>query len=332
MEKAHRKTAQIIAAVLLALVALWASFKNIDGRDLLRSFAGVNWIWVAAAVAVSLVTVLILSWRWRVLLSPRENDSVGSLFRLNIVSQFFNIVMPGRIGDIIKAFLASRGRQAHLGFVLGTVAIEKIFDFLVFALLWAMAPVLFIVGDSVSGFPLPLYLVLPAALMLIFIAWKPRALLAAAKVFRRLLPARFREKALNSIDQGLQAFTQLRSPLRLALVIFGSFGVLGGQVLTNCLLFRAFGLDLPLSAGILVLLATQIINIPPSVPGRIGIFEFSVILALGVFPVTRDQSLSYAIMLHLVAYLPKIILGLAYVPGLDLPIGWRMKTPPPAAP
>lgn len=331
MEKPRRKTVQMIAAVLLALVALWASFKNINGRDLLRAFAGADWAWVSAAVAVSLVTVLILSWRWRVLLSPRENISVGALFKLNIVSQFFNIVMPGRIGDVIKAFLASHCRQAHVGFVLGTVAIEKIFDFLVFALLWALAPVLFIVGGSVGGFPMPLYLVLPAALMLIFIAWKPRSLLAAVKVFKRLLPAKVGEKALVAVDQGLQAFAQLRSPHRLVLVIIGSFGVLGGQVLTNVLLFRAFGLELPWGAGILVLLATQIINIPPSIPGRIGIFEFSVILALGVFPVTRDQSLSYAILLHLVAYLPKIILGLAYVPGLDLP-GGRMETPPPAAP
>jgi len=52
---------------------------------------------------------------------------------------------------------------------------------------------------------------------------------------------------------------------------------------------------------------------PPSVPGKIGIFEYAVILTLSTFNIDKSLALSYALMLHLVAYLPKIILGFIYM-------------------
>jgi uncharacterized membrane protein YbhN (UPF0104 family) len=71
-------------------------------------------------------------------------------------------------------------------------------------------------------------------------------------------------------------------------------------------------------AGLFLLLAIQVGNIPPSVPGKIGIFEYAVILALSLFNVSKSQALSYGIMLHLVAYMPKILLGLVFLPRVDI--------------
>jgi len=62
-----------------------------------------------------------------------------------------------------------------------------------------------------------------------------------------------------------------------------------------------------------VLLAVQAGNIPPSVPGKLGVFEYAVVLALSVFGVSKGMALSYGIMLHIVAYLPKIVLGMVYI-------------------
>jgi uncharacterized membrane protein YbhN (UPF0104 family) len=48
----------------------------------------------------------------------------------------------------------------------------------------------------------------------------------------------------------------------------------------------------------------------PSLPGKIGIFEYASILALSVFGLDRSTGLSYGILLHIVAYLPVVVLGL----------------------
>lgn len=91
-----------------------------------------------------------------------------------------------------------------------------------------------------------------------------------------------------------------------------------GQVLTNFFLFKAFNLQLTFWAGLVVLLAIQVGNIPPSAPGKVGIFEYATILALSAFAVDKTQALSYALLLHLVAYLPKIIIGGVFMTKVDL--------------
>jgi uncharacterized membrane protein YbhN (UPF0104 family) len=48
----------------------------------------------------------------------------------------------------------------------------------------------------------------------------------------------------------------------------------------------------------------------PSAPGRIGIFEYSCILALSIFGIRQAQALSYGILLHAVVLLPTTLLGL----------------------
>jgi len=65
-------------------------------------------------------------------------------------------------------------------------------------------------------------------------------------------------------------------------------------------------------------LAAQAGALPPSVPGRIGIFEYAVILALSAFGIAKNDALSYALMLHVVAYLPKILIGFFFFGSLRL--------------
>jgi uncharacterized membrane protein YbhN (UPF0104 family) len=59
-------------------------------------------------------------------------------------------------------------------------------------------------------------------------------------------------------------------------------------------------------------------SLPLSVPWRIGIFEYAVILALSAFCIAKNDALSYAMMLHIVAFLPKILLGLFFLGTIRL--------------
>ena len=49
-------------------------------------------------------------------------------FFFNIISQYLNIVVPARFGELLKAWLASRKYSISGSYVLGTVVIEKIVE------------------------------------------------------------------------------------------------------------------------------------------------------------------------------------------------------------
>ncbi len=317
-ENSKYKWLKIVLGVAITALALWLSFRNLDWEVLKETFVQPNFFWVILALANTILVVYALGWRWQSLLKPKDKIPLGSLFRLNIISQYINIIIPGRFGEVSRAYLASKQYRVSGGYVIGTIAIEKILDFFVFVILWISIPALFAMQKEVKGYKIALFLCILAAFFLVLFIWQPKTVLKGATFFSRLLPGKLRKDFQDFFEKGIEAFGLLRSTKKLLFIVILTFGFIAGQVLTNFFLFKAFHLNLSFGVGLFLLLAIQVANMPPSIPGKIGVFEYAVILALSLFAISKTQALSYGIMLHLVAYLPKILLGLIFISGTDI--------------
>ncbi|MGE5339846.1 MAG: lysylphosphatidylglycerol synthase transmembrane domain-containing protein [Candidatus Omnitrophota bacterium] len=318
----NKKSIKYAIGILVTLLALWFSFRNLDWQQLTFSFLRVNWFWVAAAVLSSLFTVYALGWRWRLLLEPKIHLSMYSMFQLNIISQYLNIVIPGRFGELARAWLPARQHQVSGSYILGTVVIEKMFDFFAWIILWLSAPAFFAFHNELEarGYKLALIASIFMVAALALIMWKKEMVRQWIEFFTRILPAGLRKKIRDFMDLGMDAFGLLKNiKTTLAFIIYTAFIILLSS-LTNYLLFKAFGFHLSLFEALILLLVIMVGNVPPSVPGKIGIFEWMIILGLAVFGINRTDALSYGIMLHLVSYLPKILLGFVYMANLNLSI------------
>ena len=79
---------------------------------------------------------------------------------------------------------------------------------------------------------------------------------------------------------------------------------------------NAFDLDLPLVAGMLVVVAINLSLVLPSSPAALGVFEAATVVALRAFDVPQAEALSYALVLHLLNFVPFLIIGAALLgPG-----------------
>ncbi len=317
-KKISRNIFRIVLGILVTVLALWLSFRNVDWAELGRSLARVNLLWVTLAVFNNLLTVYALGIRWRILLKPEGDAPLGELFQINILSQCANIIMPARLGEVLRIYLASKKYRFTAAYVTGTVLIEKVLDFFVFVALWVLVPPLFAIQEKLKGYrPALLVSVLILGLIILFI-WKKETILRGGKVFSRILPARLRMRFVDFFDRSLRAFALLKNPRKLSVLSLLTLAFIGGQILSNYFLFLAFGFHLSIWVALFLLLALQVGNIPPSSPGKVGIFEYAVILALSLFAVDKNQALSYGLVLHAVTYLPKILLGMLYFARLDI--------------
>jgi uncharacterized protein (TIRG00374 family) len=317
-KRADQRWLKIILGVLVTVITVWLSFRKLDWHTVKTAFFQVNLFWVFLAVANSLLTVYALGWRWRILLAPKVNISMGQLFKLNIISQYVNILMPARLGEVIRAYLTSKEHLISGAYVMGTILIEKIFDVFVYISLWIFIPFVFARNETFRGYNLSLVFCLLSLGFLAIFMLRPNLLLKGCKRFSILLPRKFRERFNNFFERSIEAFGSLKSVKTLLSLLSWTLVFLMGQTLTIYFLFKAFNFSLSFWAALFVLLVRQIGNIPPSTPGKVGIFEFAVILALSVFAVSKSQALSYAVILHAVAYLPKILLGLFFVTHMDI--------------
>jgi uncharacterized protein (TIRG00374 family) len=313
----------VILAIIFSALTIWLSFRGIRLVQLKQAFRGVNYIWILLATGNSLLTVYALGWRWRQLLNPRARLSLGALFRLNILAQYANILAPARLGELLRLYLTSKESRAEAGFVLGTMAAERILDVVVFVTGALFLSSYFALRSEIS---LPLSLILGAAGLaglVVLITFKPALFITILAKALFFLPQKWRRPLLDFVQKGLEAFVYFKSPGRTIFILILTLLLILSQALTNYLVFLAFNLKLSFIAAVMIILAIQAGSLPPAAPGKIGVFEYAVILALSLFSLPREQALSYALMLHVVAYLPKIVLGGFYL--ARLPAGSALK-------
>jgi len=148
------------------------------------------------------------------------------------------------------------------------------------------------------------------------------------------LPERWQETTTAHVERFLQGLCSLRSS-RASLAAVGlSILLVGLGASTNYLLFRAFNLDLSFVVALFLLVLLQVGSVPPSLPGRVGIFNYLTAVGLAAFGVDRSVAFSYSIVLYAVGLLPRVIVGAVYLavtPKWSLSVFRRADTLVPAS-
>lgn len=307
----------LVAARGVSLYEVWAQL----------SLARPGWV-ALAALAVLWTTALKVA-RWRTLLHAAERPSVWQLGQALLIGKSLNALLPARVGDLARIYVAGEGRQVSRAALLGTLAAEKAFDTLFFlvsgGLALALVPLppwinLSLVGGAAGGF----------LLIVLALAWPQRRLVGWlerwARHLPRHLPWELSERLPRFARRAFSGLSALREP-RLAgiagLWSVASWALAAG---TNALLFRAFGLPLKLGGALLLLVVLYAGVAPPTSPGRLGIFHTLTVLTLEALGVERALGLAYATALHAIVYLPEIVPG-AILLGLRLAVGKRARMP-----
>lgn len=323
-----KKWAKAALGVVFAAGCVLLCLRDIDPEDILGAMSRLRWGWLLAAVLNTLVTVFLLGWRWRIVLQDRTL-SLWLLFKLNNVSQFLNILLPARLGDVVRAYVSSRKLGLPGAYMMGTVVIEKTFDLASLLALWAVSAFWLPVGAGWKK--INVFAPLAAFVFILAVVSQRRRLAGFLLRKNSLLPSRYRERLTGWIKQGAESFSFFLRHSHVFLVAAISAASVLLQAWTNGMLFSSLDIDLSLGAAMAVLMALQVVTIPPSTPGRLGVFEYAVVTALSLYCVPQSQALGYAIVLHAVSYVPKIVLGVwySYRLNLKIPGGPSRSTEPP---
>lgn len=313
-----RKVLQYGIGLVVTGVALWLTLRGLEWGELRESFARIDYFWVVLAVVNSVLTVYILGFRWRLLLREKKEIPLGYLFQLNIISQYVNIIVPGRFGELAKAWLPAKRYEMSGSYVLGTVLIERMFEFFAWVILWVTVPMFIAFRGKLKGYSATLIACGVIIVLIILVVLKREMVRRWILFFARILPAKLRQRVVNFLDRGMEPFAQLKSKRTILMLSLYTGVIILLSSLSNYLLFKAFGLDLPFLAALIVLLMIWFGHVPPSTPGRIGIFEYVVIAGLSIYGISHNEAFSYGVMLHLVSYLPKLILGFIFMGNMNL--------------
>jgi uncharacterized protein (TIRG00374 family) len=294
-------------------VGIWLSFRRVDLEGLGRSFAQIKWAWVVVAVTSQFIVIYLGGWRWQFLLNPKVKLSLARIFRLNILAQYANMIAPARLGEAVRAVLVAKDDKIALGYALGTVVIERILDLFLLAFFWLLLPLVIFVEDQTVRIGSAVLFCLLLMIFLFFVARRPDVFWRFSRKLSCLVPPKYRGHFRELVESGLESFHPFGRWMQAVLLIGFSFALFVGQALGAFFMFFAFDLRLPFLAALAVLMMIKVGYLPPSAPGKVGVYEYSVIIALGLFGVGKEITLSYALAMHVFTFLPRIFLGQYFI-------------------
>ena len=286
--------------------------RKVDWAEATAALAGAHYLYVLPVLATSVWSLYIRAQRWRVLLRPLGTPAMRTLVAATNIGFMANMVLPLRMGEVIRPVLLSRKEKEPLGGILATIVLERIFDMFTILFLFGVAASAVSVSTTVSRWGYRLFaLAIAVAVVVAFIRWRESLALRVLHAALRPLPVRLAEP----IEQFFRGFTQaleiLDSPLTVVQVLGWSLYL--WLVISSSYLFGllAFELPVPLLVGSVAVMAIIAIAVSvPSAPGFIGSFQLGCTLALAIFGISQSRAIAYSIVLHVSQFVATVGAGL----------------------
>jgi uncharacterized protein (TIRG00374 family) len=307
-----RRGTRVALSVAISAVFLAFAVRGVDWGEAGAALRDANYVWVVLMLPVTVWTLFIRAQRWRVFL-----HAVGAAPRRARVSAtnigfLANMVLPLRIGEVVRPVLLARRAQLPLSGVLASVLLERIFDMFTILLLFGLSASLVEVSAQVREWGWMLTALAAAvAGVIVTIRWREANALAVARRLSAWLPERWGAVTFGFAQGFVQALRMLDSPLAYLRAFAWSLYLWMAIAVVYILGFWAFGLAVPPLRGALVLTTLVAIAVSvPSAPGFIGAFQLGCVLGLQIFGVARSPAIAYSLIVHLTQFVGVIGAGL----------------------
>ena len=302
-ELAERRAVRVVGGLLVSLAFVLVTLSRVDLAGVVAALGRAAPAGLAIGLLFACLEICARAWRWQYLLRPIKAVPYLRSLAYLCIGYFANTLLPVRLGDVARAYLAGTAFGVPRLATLGTVLLERLVDGL------AILAVALLLGLAVSGgAPLvatALWVCAAAALGL-------GALATAAFALRGPALARSRPVALarDGFVRLVAGADAVRTPAGLLTVVGWTLGAFLLAVVALAAVARAVGVYLdPLQAAFVmagVALSTAI----PAAPGSLGTYEFvgmTLLVALGFDP---EASLAAIVLLHLAGTIPASLAGL----------------------
>jgi uncharacterized protein (TIRG00374 family) len=306
------RTARIALSIGLSVVFLAFAVRGVDWGEAGAALAKARYVFVVPIFFLTIWTLYIRAQRWRVLLRPLGRPTMRNLVAATNIGFMANMVLPLRVGEVIRPVLLSRKENEPISGVLATVVLERIFDMFTILFLFGVAASLVSVSEQVRQWGYRLFaLAVIIAGMVALVRWQEGLALRLLQAVLRPLPARLAEPVGHFFRGFVQALEILDSPLTFVQLLGWSLYlwiVITGVYLLGLVAFR---IQAPLILGAVVVNSVVAIAVSaPSAPGYIGAFQVGCTLSLAVFGVAKSDAFAYSIVLHVAQFLGVIAAGL----------------------
>lgn len=258
--------------------------------------------------------------RWQQLLSPIGQVGFVAAWRATAIGFATTAVLPGRLGEVLRPYLLARGEQLSASAVFATIVLERLLDLVVVVTLLGVF-LLFFSGtvrtvdwpalNALRGVGLLAAAVAAVSLTLLILAARaPERLRGAMARAGRVLPVGMASSAGSFFAKFSAGLGVAREPGRLLVALVWSLPVWLSVALSAWCVCHAFGIPLPLSGSLLVMVL-MVFGVAVPTPAGVGGFHAGFQAGVtGLYDAPVDAAVGAALVTHALSFGPITVVGI----------------------
>ena len=300
----------------IAALLLFFAFRGVNIDSVVSGFRNANYLWVFLAVIAGIVSNILRSLRWQILIEPLgSTPTLKETFNAVMVGYLANLALP-RMGEITRCVTLRKSSGLPFESLVGTVIVERALDVVVMVVLFIAV---FFIRISFFGEFLLKNVLLPIVEKVkALVDISPLIPLLGIALFvafvlllrRNILGKKFKERVLSifwGVVDGLKSLLKIKKKRAFALY---TILIWVCYWLMTWLIFFATKPTAHLSAldGIFLLVVGSL-GMSAPVQGGFGAFHIIIAMALGIYGISWEDGLVYAVISHESQVVSVLIIG-----------------------
>ncbi|RQW85351.1 MAG: UPF0104 family protein [Geobacter sp.] len=317
----NKQRAVFWLGICISAFFLFLVFRSIDGAKLATAFRTMDSRFLVPAVAATLLSYYLRAYRWKLLLMEDKQTSMANLFSATAIGYMANNLLPARVGELVRVYVLGEKEGIDKGTVFASLVLDRLFDgFSVLLILLLTLFTLHLPGDDaeirtvlVTGGYLTVTAYLIIIAFLVLLKKKTVATLQVAALLLKPFSPRLAELVIPLLGSFIKGIRLSSRPSIFLGLIASSAAIWAFALWPIDLALQSFGIALPLTASLFIMVLLVIAVMVPASPGYIGTYHYACFKALTAFGISGETAVSVALVIHALNFFPITLIGLYYL-------------------
>ncbi len=294
----------------VALVVLVIVLRDIHIPRVWETVKGLKPQYLLLVFVFEFLIPIFRSARWRAIIAAHQPVNFKRVFSVYTIGVLANFLLPLLAGVAIRLWLLARRVKVPKTFAFSTMLLEVLFDAFSLIIFMYAASFIFRFPESFVRIESIVFSGVVFFFSLFYLSLLHRKwFFGLPEKFLGRLPEIMRSKLGRLSSSFTAGLSSLRSTRHLAIVVLFSIASWTAQAGVIYSLNFAFGYSLPPYAAVLVMIINTVAIMIPITPGNVGVFQLATLFSLGLFGVSKEEALSFGIVLHFFDILPAVVFG-----------------------
>lgn len=292
-------------------------FRKIDFNQLWSALVRVDYRYILLAVVCTFISYFLRAVRWQYLLIPEKRIPLSSLYPATIIGYMANNLLPARLGEFVRAFVLAQREGLQTPTVFASLVIDRLFDgftvmlILLLTLFTLHLPQGLSEAESMlrTGGVVTFLLYAGVVVFLFLLKQQTMRTLAWTGVLLKPFPQKLSDRIIPLLGSFIGGIRMSSKGGHIAAVLASSFAIWLFCVIPVDMVLQGFGIHLPITASMFILVLLVFAVMVPASPGFIGTYHFACFKGLSAFGIEESISISIALVIHGISFFPVTVAG-----------------------